>query len=171
MSDYTSTPHELGWDDEITSDGGEFHLLEEGDYTFTVTAFERGRFPGSAKIPACNKAILTLSVDDCGNTARVRHELILYSTMEWTLSAFFRAIGQKKKGEPLRPRWNEVVGSKGRARFKVRTYTRKDGSEGQVNEADRFYDYDEAAMQSAGQTEMGGWTEPAGETTPWSDVF
>ena len=31
MSDYASTPHELGWDDEITSDGGEFHLLEEGD--------------------------------------------------------------------------------------------------------------------------------------------
>lgn len=171
MSDYTSTPHELGWDDEITSDGGEFHLLEEGDYTFTVTAFERGRFPGSAKIPACNKAILTLTVDDCGNTARVRHELILYSTLEGFLSAFFRAIGQKKKGEPLRPRWNEVVGSRGRARFKVRTYTRKDGSEGQANEVSKFYDYDEAVMQSADQTEMGGWTEPAGETTPWSDVF
>ena len=48
MSDYTNTPRELGWDDEITSDSGGFLLLEEGDYDFTVTAFERGRFPGSA---------------------------------------------------------------------------------------------------------------------------
>lgn len=171
MSDYASTPHEIGWDDEITSDGGEFHLLEEGDYTFTVTAFERGRFPGSAKIPACNKAIMTLSVDDSGTTVWVKHDLILYSTMEWTLSDFFRAIGQKKKGEPLRPRWNEVVGSTGRARFKVRTFTRKDGSEGQANEVDKFYDYDEAAIQSARQTKLSGWTKPAEESTPWEDVF
>ena len=114
---------------------------------------------------------MTLSVDDSGTTVWVKHDLILYSTMEWTLSDFFRAIGQKKKGEPLRPRWNEVVGSTGRARFKVRTFTRKDGSEGQANEVDKFYDYDEAAIQSARQTKLGGWTKPAEDSTPWEDVF
>ncbi|MDT2173231.1 hypothetical protein P7H02_20090, partial [Paenibacillus larvae] len=53
---------ELGWDDTIEKDGGEFVLLPEGDYNFTVTKFERGRFAGSAKMPACNQAKLELMV-------------------------------------------------------------------------------------------------------------
>ena len=61
MSEYQNDAHEIGWGDQIVADGGEFLLLDEGDYDFTVTAFERGRFPGSAKIPACNKAVLTLT--------------------------------------------------------------------------------------------------------------
>ena len=52
----------LDWDDAIENDGQEFVTLEEGDYNFTVTGFERGRFPGSAKLPACNKATLTPAV-------------------------------------------------------------------------------------------------------------
>lgn len=52
----------MGWDDQIENDGQEFIILPEGGYNFTVTEFERGRFPGSAKIPACNKVTLTLEV-------------------------------------------------------------------------------------------------------------
>jgi len=47
---------EMGWDDTIQEDGQELVLLDGGDYNFTVTNFERGRFPGGQKIPACNKA-------------------------------------------------------------------------------------------------------------------
>lgn len=150
MSDWTNSPHELDWDDEITSDSGSFLLLEEGDYNFTVTAFERGRWKGSEKIPPCNMATLTLSVETSGGTAQVKYDLQLYSTMEWKISAFFRSIGQKKHGEPLRPRWNEVVGAKGRARFYTRTYTKRNGGgEGQANDVDRFYDYDPAFFVEA----------------------
>lgn len=162
MSDYiNNTPHELDWDDEITNDEGSYQLLEEGDYEFTVTAFERGRFPGSAKIPPCNKAVLTLSVTTPQGAASIRYDLILYSTMEWKLSEFFRAIGQKKHGEPLRPRWNELVGSRGRAHFKPRTYTKKNGDEGKANDVERFYDYDPAAMSA------GGWSAAGDVSTPW----
>ena len=45
MSEYQNDAHEIGWGDQIVADGGEFLLLDEGDYDFTVTAFERGRFP------------------------------------------------------------------------------------------------------------------------------
>lgn len=166
MSDYPNTPHELGWDDEITNDSS-YDLLEEGDYQFTVTAFERARFPGSVKIPPCNKAVLTLSVECPGGPASVKYDLILYSTMEWKLSEFFRAIGQKKHGEPLRPRWNEVVGSRGRGHFKPRTYTKKDGSEGKANDVEKFYDYDPAAMTAGGD-----WTDAGNVSTPWdSEAF
>ena len=44
---------EMGWDDTIQEDGQELILLDEGDYNFIVTNFERGRFPGGQKIPAC----------------------------------------------------------------------------------------------------------------------
>lgn len=162
MNEYASAPHELGWDDEISNDSGSFVLLEEGDYEFTVTAFERARFPGSAKLPPCNKAVLTLAVESGQGTANVKYDLILYSTLEWKLSEFFRAIGQKKHGEPLRPRWNELVGSRGRARFKVRAYTKKDGGEGKVNDVEKFYDYDPDAM-----SKTANWTDAGNVATPW----
>lgn len=168
MSDYTNTPHELSWDDEISNESS-YILLEEGDYDFTVTAFERGRFPGSSKLPACGKATLTLAVETREGTASVKYDLIMYSTLEWKLSEFFRAIGQKKHGEPLRPRWNEVVGSRGRAHFKPRTYTKKDGSEGKANDVDRFYDYEPAASQRpASYQQSTMWTpDNTPAPTPW----
>ena len=46
-------PNVMGWDDVLENDGQEFITLPEGDYTFTVTAFERGQFPGGPTIPPC----------------------------------------------------------------------------------------------------------------------
>ena len=134
---------EMDWNDAIESDGQEFIVLEEGDYNFRVTSFERGHFPGSAKIPACNKAAITVLVETPDGNASVKFDLILFRTLEWRISAFFRCIGQKKHGERLVMDWNRVVGSRGRAHFKPRTYTDRDGNERQANDVDRFYDWDE----------------------------
>ena len=133
----------MDWNDAIESDGQEFIVLEEGDYNFRVTSFERGHFPGSAKIPACNKAAITVLVETPDGNASVKFDLILFRTLEWRISAFFRCIGQKKHGERLVMDWNCVVGSRGRAHFKPRTYTDRDGNERQANDVDRFYDWDE----------------------------
>ena len=134
----------LDWDDSIENDGQEFVILPEGDYNFTVTDFERGRFPGSVKIPACNKASLTLRVDTDDGVAFVKTDLLLYRSLEWKISSFFRAIGQKKHGERLVMDWNKVLGAQGRAHFKPRNYTASDGSERTTNDCDRFIDYDPA---------------------------
>ena len=134
----------MDWGDTIESDGQEFVILEEGDYNFTVTNFERGRFAGSAKIPACNKAALTLQVKTAdGKLATIKFDLILYRSLEWRISSFFRCIGQKKQDERLAMDWNNAVGARGHARFKPRTYTNRDGEERQVNDVDKFYDWDE----------------------------
>ena len=132
----------LDWDDAIENDGQEFIVLEEGDYNFTVTDLERGRFSGGPKIPACNKAALTLQVDTADGIAIIHTNLLLYRALEWRISAFFRCIGQKKHGERLVMDWNHVVGSRGRAHFKPRTYVDQNGNERQANSLVRFYDWD-----------------------------
>ena len=61
----------FGWDDEIKNDGPDFVLLPEGDYLFTVTAFERARYEGGAKLPPCSMAKLTIRIHggDKGETS------------------------------------------------------------------------------------------------------
>ena len=131
----------MNWDDTIESDGQEYVVLPEGDYTFTVTDFERGHFPGSAKIPPCNKATITIAIDNDKGVANARFDLILYRTLEWKISSFFRCIGQKKHGEKVTMDWGKVVNSHGKAHIRPRSYV-KDGEERQVNDVERFLDFD-----------------------------
>ncbi|BFH16529.1 hypothetical protein WDD9_005647 [Paenibacillus melissococcoides] len=139
---------ELSWDDEITKDGGEFIVIPAGDYDFTVTKFERGRFAGSEKMPACNQAKLEITVHspEHGDVV-VFHNLFLHTKTEGLLSNFFAAIGQKKKGEPLRMNWNTVVGSKGRLKLEINTFTGRDGQERTNNQVKSFYSYEELGQQ------------------------
>ena len=143
MADYINNNACMDWDDTIENDGQGFIILPDGDYNFTVTDFEHGRFPGSAKILPCNKAALTLPVKTDDGIASIRTNLILNRIVEFHISTFFRCIGQKEHGERLVMDWNKVVVSHGFAHFKPRTYTDRDGNEHQANDVDRFYDYDE----------------------------
>ena len=79
----------MEWDDAIESDGQEFIILEEGDYNFRVVEFERGRFPGSAKIPPCNKAALTLQVKTADGKIAIE-KLIPEGKKEMTAGDFIR---------------------------------------------------------------------------------
>lgn len=156
MADYANNNVGMDWNDTIENDGQEFIILPDGDYNFVVSAFERGRFPGSAKMQACNKATLTLQVETAEGIASVRTDLILNRLVEWRISAFFRCIGRKKHGERLVMDWNNIIGAKGRARIKPRKYNDKDGNERQANEVDRFYDYDEKFFTATDSTGLGG---------------
>lgn len=155
MSDFNNTNDmAMDWDDAVENDGQEFVLLPEGDYNYTVTAFERGRYPGGAKLPACPKASLTLRVNTDKGIALVHTDLFLCRSVEWRISAFFRSIGLKKHGERLVMDWNKVIGTRGRAHFKPRSYT-KDGEERQTNDVDRFYDYDDKYFE--GESDENGF--------------
>lgn len=130
MTDFNNNfDREFDWEDTIQEDAKEFILLPEGDYQFTVTGFERGRHtpnpqnPG--KLPACNKAIITIKVETDEGDAVMTHNLFLHSSTEGMLSAFFGAIGQKKHGEPLKMNWNTVMGAKGVCKVSHREYDGK----------------------------------------------
>ena len=132
------------WNDTIENDG-EFKLLPEGDYDFTVQSFERGRFNGSEKMSACPMAILSIRVSGPAGATTLSHNLFLHSKSEWALCAFFTAIGHRKSGEPLRMDWSKVSGSSGRCKLGVRKWMGKDGQERESNEINRFYEPDAAA--------------------------
>ncbi|MGT2700556.1 hypothetical protein [Streptococcus mutans] len=127
MTDFNNNfDHELDWNDEITNDGAEFISLQPGDYQFTVTNVERARHtpnphnPG--KLPACNKAIVSVKIETAEGSTTLKHNLFLHSTTEGMLSAFFGAIGQKKHGQPLKMNWN-VIGATGVCRINKRKGT------------------------------------------------
>jgi len=136
--------YEFGWDDTIEKDGLEFVTLPEGDYDFEVIEFERERYtPGpESKLPACNKAVVHLRIEGPEGAAVIKHNLYLHSITEGMLSAFFTAIGQKKKGERMQMNWNAVVGSKGRAKIGIHKWTGNDGEPRTSNEVKKFYEYE-----------------------------
>ncbi len=129
----------LDWDSEITKEN-EFELLPEGIYEFTVESMERGRFDGSEKTSACPKASLTLAIINpaTGHVCRVFDSLLLHSKFEWKLSQFFTAIGEKKKGEPLRMNWANVPGASGKLELTINQYKKKDGSNGENNRVSKY---------------------------------
>ena len=152
-------PNVMGWNDVLKDDGKEPELLAEGDYTFTVTAFERGEYAGGPKIPPCPKASITLAVDrEGGEVVTVRMDLLLYRTLEWKLTSFCRSIGLRKEGDEAVPEWEKVVGSRGKAHFKPRQYTTRDGEVRTVNDVARFIDYTpEVAMTQVQMDEEVPW--------------
>lgn len=48
------------FDSVLENEGEQYITLPEGDYMYVVKDFQRGNFPGSAKIPACLKQLLQL---------------------------------------------------------------------------------------------------------------
>lgn len=122
---YNNFDHEIGWEDTIEKDSDRV-LLPDGLYYFTVLGLERTRHmpnpqnPG--KLPACNKAIVSIKIVANEGETELRHNLFLHSSTEGMLSAFFAAIGQKKKGEPLRMNWNAIIGKTGVCKVGTRQY-------------------------------------------------
>ena len=58
MADYINNNAGMDWDDAIENDGQEFIILPEGDYNFTVTDFERGRFPAPPRCRLATRRLL-----------------------------------------------------------------------------------------------------------------
>lgn len=121
---YNNFEREFGWDDVIQQEGPEFVLLPEGLYEFKVTGLERARHTPSVngKLPACNKAIVSIEVTAAQGVATMKHNLFLHSSTEGMLSSFFGSIGQKRKGEPLKMNWQTIIGARGVCKVGIRTY-------------------------------------------------
>ena len=155
MADYENELFD--WDSEIESDGQEYVTVTPGDYAFTVTKVERQQFKGSDKIPECQMALVSGTIDVPKGTATFRERLYLCKSFEWKLSGFFRCLGMKKHGEKLRMNFPGAVGKKGLAKFGIREYN------GQTyNQIEQYYDYDPDKMN-----QFSGVKEVKDEDVPW----
>jgi hypothetical protein len=138
----------LGWDDEISNDStGQSTILTPGIYPFEIVNLKRGQHQpkASGKLPACPKAEVTVRVyAPDGEKVDINNNLFLHSRCEGMLCAFFLAIGHRKHGEPLRPNWNRVIGSRGFCKVDVREYAKDDGTKGKANEIKSFLDPEKA---------------------------
>lgn len=131
---------ELGWDEVIENDGPDFEVLPEGDYDFEVVEFERGRHPGSEKLPPCHKVVVHIKVKGETGQTTIKHNLFLHTKTEGLLCAFFVGIGQRKHGEKKAMDWPKVPGSKGRCKVGVRKWKNDKGEDVIFNEIRKFYE-------------------------------
>ena len=140
------------WNDTIENDST-FTLLPAGTYPFTIKSFERGMHqPGpNSKLPVCPKAVLTIEIEGgpALGTATVTHNLFLHSRCEGLLCEFFTAIGQRKRGEPLKMDWNAVPGARGTCEVSVRKWTGRDGQQMESNDIKRFVEPSKTPSGSA----------------------
>lgn len=160
---------ELDWNDQIVVDT-EYVTLPEGFYSFTVESFERGRHtpnpqnPG--KLPACNKAILKLKVVANEGETTLNHNLFLHSSTEGMLSAFFGAIGQKKKGEPLQMNWNTIIGATGVCKVGHKVYNDKTYNEVKSmvykEDVDPTKVLNNSVNNNFNQSQLGTWSPQGG---------
>ena len=149
----------LEWDAVITeSEQPALLILPEGDYLFQVVEVERGQHEGSARLPRCNKATITLEVFTAEGRPRIRTILFMHTAMEWKIWDFFLSIGLARRGEPLRMNWSEVTGAWGRAHFRPRQYTGKDGSIREANEVTKFLESDPELLPPPG-TRIPDWDD------------
>lgn len=136
---------DMGWDEEILEESN-YTVLPDGDYDFIVKSLERGIHEPKegGKIPACKKATLSIELSNsAGDKTTIEHRMFLCKSQEWKLSEFFLAIGQKKHGEPLKPAWAAVVGTRGKCKVGKREYNGDT-----YNEIKKFYDPERSSSAS-----------------------
>ena len=140
--------YELSWDSTIENDKPDFILLPDGDYDFVVERFERGRFEGSDKLPACPKATVFLKFSVPEGDVSIKKDLFLHSKCEGMLCAFFTCIGQRRHGQRVSMNWGAVPGARGRAKIGSRLYNGN-----KYNEVKRFLEPAETTYAASAQTQ------------------
>ena len=104
MNEMNTTDRALSWDDEFTNEQQEFVLLPEGEYAFEVTGMERARFEGSAKLPPCSMAKLTLKIfGGAKGDTTVTHRLYLHTKTQGLLGLSLRASVSASGARPSAP--------------------------------------------------------------------
>lgn len=153
----------LDWDMNEVDDQDDYVLIEPGVYGYIVASLKKERFEGSDKMAPCPKAVVTLSVVTDSGMVPVSENLMLNTKMMFKISQFFKSLGAKPDPETgkVPVDWSNVVGKEGQLEIERRTYTKKDGSQGEANSVKRFLAPEEASSCAPQQTSMPVPDQPA----------
>lgn len=160
----------FGWDDEVEE--ASFSILPEGDYKFTVVAWERGRFEPKdpSKGPACDQATLHLRVegqDEDGKMieATIFHRLRLRKKEVGFIRRFFDCIGlASNNGTAVMP-WNKIEGESGICEIEVHEYNGK-----RSNQVKQFYERSKAPKVGKNFSNMGTGAAAPKSSEPTFDL-
>jgi len=137
----------LDWDSPIENDGKSVYLFPDGsEVRFEVIELTRA----TSRNLNCPMARLRLRLHDPSHPELenvIIENLVLHTSCEWKLCEFFTAIGQRRHGDKLMPRWGEVVGAGGRCKVSVDSFKKRDGSEMQVNRVKSFLEAIDAGVE------------------------
>jgi len=116
-----TTDEILGFDAEINEE--ERLPLEPGLYVFKVKAFEPSASQSSG-VPLSMVTMLLYSPDSPTPVGKIRDWFPMTRKAEWKICAYFRTIGMKKHGQPLRMDWPGSVGKFGICQIIEEEYNR-----------------------------------------------
>ena len=134
----------IGWDTEIPDDAQEHTLLPDG----SEVDFEVLRMTKTTSKNGAPMAKLTLQVESKLGTNILTEYLVLQENSLWKVAQFFCSIGQKRHGEPLVPRWDDVEGSIGKAIVSVSQYEK----EGKIHQRNGIRKYLDPVPASSAKT-------------------
>jgi hypothetical protein len=149
---------EMNWNDEIdpSADRPERVLMPEGPVKFAVLSFKRARkeFGKFGTINVAEIKLLVISVSGEGDGAEVTINLGLHADLQWKITEFFTAIGQRAHGDKGKfvPNWAKVEDSEGYAINKHRELVTKKGEKYMVNDLAKFCTKEEAEADVVKET-------------------
>jgi len=119
------------WDSpaDVDDTGGSV-VLKNGEYRFVVKNMTRGKSRG-AKTAGADQASLVLMVYDINDEnyenriGTAYDRLTLHDSTWGMVCAFFTATGDRKHGESIVPKWDEVEGASGKVVLYQDTYNNK----------------------------------------------
>ena len=137
----------LDLNDSINQES-QFVEVPEGEYDGRIDHVESGicQWDGTYNGNPTRDVYVNLRMPD-GSDAQLRDTFVLNSDFEWKLSQLFLGTGQKKKGEPLRPNWDMVVGARGKCEITVNEY-QKDGETRKNNRVKNYKEFTRPSFQN-----------------------
>lgn len=130
-------------------ESAEFTLIPAGDYVWEITSVDfkirsQGKTAGSESF----EAKLMLYKDECctDKLGTIREELIFHPSTAWKIDCMLKSGDFKnskgqvpQKGEELDIDDSNLIGLRGWCAIKVESFTRQDGTKGQINKVSVFY--------------------------------
>jgi len=119
------------WDSPIDEDGsGGSPLLPEGEYRLATKSLTKAISKGAKTdgAPQAKLVFMVYNINDDTYANRIGtafDTLTLHDSTWGMVCAFFRAIGERKHGETITPKWDEVPGATCKAVLEQHTYNGK----------------------------------------------
>ena len=142
--------------------GGNYVLLPEGDYDFTIVDLKESRHQNvGGKVGNCKQVnpVFRLTNPEDGSAVDISN----YNLYMWNsrgclgmIAQYYDSIGLHKKGDPIHFDWTKDhhIGKTGRLQIKHETYKRRDGGEGTSMKISKLYPKQE---QAPAQNSWGSW--------------